>query len=167
MNTLPRGIVPIIRLALVLSFAGFTAIQLVVVPAVTIHDLDSFDWSAKEIAFVTPLVVIFMGLMACLQWIIVCTWRLLGLVTRDEIFRAEANTRWVNGLVRAMYVAWFLLAGLAPYCFLIAFGDDAPGALLMGFLLGLLATAALGLMLVLRELLRRATGLRADLDEVI
>jgi hypothetical protein len=33
--------------------------------------------------------------------------------------------------------------------------------------LGLVATAVLGLMLVLRELLRRATTLRTELDEVI
>jgi hypothetical protein len=66
-----------------------------------------------------------------------------------------------------MYAAWFLLAGLAPYAWFIAEYDDAPGVLLIGFLLGLVATAALGLMLVMRELLRRATGLRADLDEVI
>ena len=166
MTSLPRGLVPVLRLALALAFAGFTAVQLLVIPAIAVHDLDDFDWSAKEIAFATPLVVIFMGLMACLQVIIVCTWQLLGLVTRDAIFTA-VNTRWVNGLVRAMYAAWLLCAGLAPYAWLIAENDDAPGVLLIGFMLGLVATSALGLMLVMRELLRRATALRDDLDEVI
>lgn len=166
MTSLPRGLVPVLRLALALAFAGFTAVQLVVIPALALHDLDDFDWSAKEIAFATPLVIIFMGLMACLQVIIACTWKLLGLVTRDAIFTA-VNTRWVNGLVRAMYAAWLLCAGLAPYAWLIAESDDAPGVLLVGFMLGLVATSALGLMLVMRELLRRATSLREDLDEVI
>lgn len=166
MNKLPRGLVPVIRLALACAFLGFTAVQLVVIPLVTLHDLDDFDWSLKEVALVTPLAIIFMGLMACLQVIIVCTWRLLTLVTSDQIFSA-ANTRWVNGLVRAMYVAWFLLPGLAPYAWMIAEYDDAPGVLLIGFMLGLVATCALGLMLVMRELLRRATDLRSDLDAVI
>lgn len=167
MNKLPRVLNPVLRLALALAFVGFTAVQLVVIPLVTLNDLDDFDWSLKEIALVTPLALIFMGLMACLQVIIVCTWQLLTLVTRDEIFRAEANTRWVNGLVRAMYAAWLLCAGLAPYAWFVAEYDDAPGVLLVGFMLGLIVTSALGLMLVLRELLRRATALRADLDEVI
>ncbi len=167
MQTLPRILVPLLRTALALSFVGFTAVQLVAVPAITIHDLDSFDWSAKELAFALPLALIFIGLMGCLQVIIVCTWRLLTLVTRDEIFNAAANSRWVDRMVRAGYVAWCLLAGLAPYCFLIAFKGDAPGALLMGFMLGLVATCALGVMVVLRALLRSATALRQDLDEVI
>lgn len=166
MNSLPRVLIPVLRLALALAFVGFTAVQLVVIPAVTIHDLASFDWSAKELAFALPLALIFLGLMACLQVIIVCTWKLLTLVRNEEIF-SSANTRWVDGMVQAGYVGWFLLAGLAPYCFLIAFKGDAPGALLMGFMLGLIATCALGVMVVLRELLRSATGLRADLDEVI
>lgn len=166
MNGLTRGLIPVLRLALALAFAGFTAVQLGVIPAITLHDLDDFDWSAKEIAFATPLALVFMGLMGCLQVIIICTWKLLSLVTRDEIFTA-VNTRWVNGLVRAMYAGWLLLACLAPYAWFIAEHDDAPGVLLIGLMLGLVATAALGLMLVLRELLRRATGLREDLDEVI
>lgn len=164
---LPLRLVPILRLALALAFLGFAAIGLVVVPAVTIHDLAAADWSPGEIAFATPAALILVGLMGCLLAIIACTWQLLTLVTRDEIFRAEANSRWVNGLVRAMYVAWFLCAGLAPYAYLIAEWDDAPGVLLIGFMLGLVVTSALGVMLVLRELLRRATALRADLDEVI
>lgn len=45
--------------------------------------------------------------------------------------------------------------------------DDAPGVLVIGLVLGLVATAVLGLMLVLRELLRRATVLRTEMDEVI
>ena len=107
-----------------------------------------------------------MGGMACLQVITVCTWKLLTLVETDEIF-SGASARWVNGIVRAMYVGWALLACLAPYFYLVAEGDDAPGVLIIGLVLGLVATAVLGLMLVLRELLRRATTLRAEMDEVI
>ena len=66
-----------------------------------------------------------------------------------------------------MYAGWVLLAGLAPYFFLVAEADDAPGVLVVGLMLGLVGTAVLGLMLVLRELLRRATTLRAEMDQVI
>ena len=165
MNEPPRWLVPVIRVALVLAFAGFTLIQLVGVPGIAWNDLQHHaGW--KEVAFVTPLVIIFMGGMACLQVITVCTWKLLTLVETDEIF-SGASARWVNGIVRAMYVGWALLACLAPYFYLVAEGDDAPGVLIIGLVLGLVATAVLGLMLVLRELLRRATTLRAEMDEVI
>ncbi len=161
----PRWLVPVIRVALVLAFAGFTLIQVVGVPAITWNDLQQHP-GPEEIAFVAPLVLIFMGGMACLQVITVCTWKLLTLVETDEIF-SQASARWVNGIVRAMYVGWVLLACLAPYFYLVAEGDDAPGVLVLGLVLGLVATAVLGLMLVLRELLRRATTLRAEMDEVI
>jgi len=135
------------------------------VPAAAWNDLQHHaGW--LEVAFVTPLVVIFVAGMACLQVITVSTWKLLTLVETDEIF-SGASTRWVNSIVRAMYVGWALLACLAPYFYLVADGDDAPGVLVLGLVLGLVATAALGLMLVLRELLRRATTLRAEMDEVI
>ena len=161
----PRWLVPVIRVALALAFTGFTLIQLIGVPALTWNDLRHHaGW--KEVALVAPLAVIFMGGMACLQVITVCTWRLLTLVETDEIF-SVASARWVNGIVRAMYVGWALLACLAPYFYLVAEGDDAPGVLVIGMVLGLVATAVLGLMLVLRELLRRATTLRAEMDAVI
>lgn len=166
MNELPRWLVPVIRLALTLAFVGITAFQLVGLPAIVVHDLGVHDATFDEIAFITPLILIFAGLALCLQVIIVCTGRLLTLVARDEIF-SPANTRWVDGIVRAMVVGWFLCAGLAPYCFLIGFEGDAPGILLMGFMFGLVVTAVLGLMLVMRELLRRATDLRSDMDAVI
>ncbi|UDY22267.1 DUF2975 domain-containing protein [Nocardioides sp. Kera G14] len=98
--------------------------------------------------------------------VIVCTWKLLTLVQRDEIFSA-ASDAWVTGIVRTVGAGWLLLAATAPYFYWLAESDDAPGVMLVGFVLGLIATAALLLMLVLRELLRRATALRADLDEVI
>lgn len=165
MSEPPRWLVPVIRVALVLAFAGFTLIQLVGVPAIAWNDLRN-DAGWREVALVTPLVIIVMGGMACLQVITVCTWKLLTLVETDEIF-SGASARWVNGIVRAMVVGWALLACLAPYFSLVAEGDDAPGVLVIGLVLGLVATAVLGLMLVLRELLRRATTLRAEMDEVI
>ena len=165
MNLRPRWLVPVIRVALVLAFAGFTLIQLVGVPGITWNDLQHRPgW--KEAVFITPLVIIFMGGMACLQVITVCTWKLLTLVENDEIF-SGASARWVDGIVRAMYVGWAFVACLGPYFYLVADGGDAPGALVIGLILGLVATAVLGLMLVLRELLRRATTLRAEMDEVI
>jgi hypothetical protein len=165
MTELPRWLIPVIRLALALSLVGITAFQLIGVPAIAWHDLKRHS-SVGEVAFITPLVVIFIGGAACLQLIIACTWHLLSLVTRGEIF-SDASSRWVNGIVRAMAAGWVLLALLAPYAYVIATSGDAPGILLMGLMLGLVATAVLGLMLILRELLRRATELRSDMDAVI
>jgi len=165
MTELPRGIVPVIRLALGLALVGVTAFQLIGVPAIAWNDLQHHS-GAGEVAFITPLIIVFAGVALCLQVIVLCTWRLLSLVARDQIF-SDGSTRWVDGIVRAMTVGWLLLACLVPYAWLIATRGDAPGILLMGLMLGLVATAALGLMLVLRELLRRATELRADMDAVI
>lgn len=165
MKEAPRWLVPVLRVALVLAFAGFTLIQLVGVPALTWNSLQQRP-DAQEVALIVPLALIVMGGMACLQVITICTWKLLTLVETDEIF-SGASARWVNGIVRAMSVGWALLACLAPYFYLVAEGDDAPGVLVLGLVLGLVATAVLGLMLVLRELLRRATTLRAEMDEVI
>ena len=104
MNVRPRWLVPVIRVALVLAFAGFTLIQLVGVPGIAWNELQHHPgW--REAVFITPLVIIFIGGMACLQVITVCTWKLLTLVEVDEIF-SGASARWVNGIVRAMYVGW-------------------------------------------------------------
>lgn len=160
-----RWLVPVIRVALALAFGGFTLLQLVGVPAVAWNELRQ-QTDGRDVALISGLTLILMGGMACLQVITVCTWRLLTLVEADEIF-SGASARWVNGIVRAMYAGWVLLAGLAPYFFLVAEADDAPGVLVVGLMLGLVGTAVLGLMLVLRELLRRATTLRAEMDQVI
>lgn len=163
---LPIRLVPVLRLALALSFVAVAAIMFVMIPAVAWHDYQEQHGSTGEVLAVAGFLAIVIGLLGCLEVIIACTWKLLTLVQRDEIF-SPASDRWVTGIVRTVATGWVLLACTAPYVFWVAQADDAPGLVIVGFALGVVATAALLLMLVMRELLRRATALRAEIDEVI
>lgn len=106
--------------------------------------------------------------LVCVQVVIVCTWKLLTLVTTDRIF-SDGALPWVNGIVRAIVVGWTAL--LATFVCAYYFIDDEvsddpvlPALLLLLLLVG----AVLGLlMVVMRALLRQATTLRTDMEAVI
>ena len=99
----------------------------------------------------------------CVQVVLVCTWRLLSLVEHDEIFSADAFV-WVDLIVGALAVAWLLFAGFAAFVGLQA---DDPGGPLVLFAVLLVGGVVGLLVVVMRTLLRRATTLRAEMDEVI
>jgi hypothetical protein len=104
----------------------------------------------------------------CVQAVIVCTWKLLTLVTQDRIFSASALP-WVNGIVWAIVAGWTMLLGtlVCAYYFIIDEVSDDP-VLPALLLLLLLVGAVLGLlMVIMRALLRQATTLRADMEAVI
>jgi len=110
-----------------------------------------------------PLTAVSVFWVLCAQVVIVCTWRLLGLVHRDQIFSSR-SLGWVDAIVVAVLAAWSVLVGVFLY---VGFRADDPGLPLL-LLLVVLVVAVIGLVvLVLRTLLRQATTLRADLDAVI
>ncbi|WP_307030339.1 DUF2975 domain-containing protein [Arthrobacter globiformis] len=105
----------------------------------------------------------------CLQVVIVCIWRLLTLVQRDRIFTA-ASMRWVDVITWAFVAAWLLLAAMAAS--LIAYiyftpelRDPGMPAVLIG--VTLIGAVLVLLIVVMRDLLRQATSLRADMEGVI
>jgi hypothetical protein len=105
----------------------------------------------------------------CLQVVIVCIWRLLTLVQRDRIF-TPASLRWVDVIMWTFVAAWLLLAAMAGS--LIAYiyftpelRDPGTPAMLTGITL-IFAVMVL-LIVVMRDLLRQATALRADMEGVI
>ena len=110
-----------------------------------------------------PLTAWAVVVLLCVQVVIVCTWRLLGMVRDQRIF-TEGAFRWVDAILAAMGVAWVLLAGLSLYA--VAQADD-PGDAVALFTVVLASAVVVLLMAVMRELLRQATGLRTDLDGVI
>lgn len=136
------------------------------IPAVAWSDYQKQHGTASEVLAVLGLLTIVVVGLLCVEAVILCTWKLLSLVQQDRIFSPAAE-RWVTGIVRAAAAGWVLTAATAPYFFWFAQADDAPGVVLVGAALGLVATAALLLILVLRELLRRATEIRAEIDVVI
>ena len=155
-----RRLVGPLRILLVLAFAALLLAQTAVLSPL---------WA--EMAEESPgavfwrwgtLVVAVLGL-ACVQVVIVCTWKLLTLVRDDRIF-SDASLVWVDTIVGAIAAAELLLLGCFVYSAL-TWGD--PGLPVALFVV-LVAGAALGLLVVvMRALLRQATTLRTDLDGVI
>lgn len=110
-----------------------------------------------------PLTIFSILEVACVQVVIVSTWKLLTIVKHDSIFSSDA-LGWVNAIVWAIAAGWAMLAVLSASVVLSA---DDPGLPLLLFLL-LVAGAALGLVVVVfRALHRQATDLRTDMEAVI
>jgi hypothetical protein len=149
-----------LRGLLVLAFALLLMFQTFSLPGQWAHMAEE----SPEHAYLRwPLTVFSVVELACIQVVIVCTWKLLAMVREDRIF-SEPALRWVDGIVWAIAVGWVLFAGLFIY---VGLSADDPGTPLLLFLL-VVAGAVLGLlMVVLRALLRNATALRSDLEAVI
>lgn len=150
----------VLRILLVMLFAGLVVAQVAIIPGTLAHlaredpDLAHLRW---------PLLAFSIVELLCVQVVIVCTWKLLGMVRTDRIF-SEAAFTWVDTILWAMGAAWVLLLGLFVYFSILIAGPGTP-VLLFGMLLA--GGALLLLMLVMRALLRQATNLRADMEAVI
>ncbi|ROR65480.1 DUF2975 domain-containing protein [Agrococcus jenensis] len=101
--------------------------------------------------------------------VIVCIWRLLTLIGRDRLF-SDASRRWVDAIVWSLAIGWALLAGFALAVTAVIFFTPEirdPGIPMLLFGVVVLSSLPLLLMIVMRGLLRQATGYRAELEEVI
>ncbi|MDT0165956.1 DUF2975 domain-containing protein [Actinotalea sp. AC32] len=116
-----------------------------------------------------PLTAVAVLVLVCVEVVIVCTWRLLGMVVADRIFRRDAFG-WVDGIVWAVTVGWLLLAAgalaLGVTIYVTPELRDPGLPLAMGGMV-LVGGVVVLLMVVMRALLRQAAALRADMDEVI
>jgi hypothetical protein len=159
-----RAVGPL-RILLALVFVALVAAQVWALPEMT---PDLADPSTEQsVVRWTMLTASVLGLL-CVQVVLVCTWRLLTMVTHDRIFSASALP-WVNAIVRAVAVGWVMLLGtfVCAYYFIVDEVSDDP--VLPALLLVLLLVGAVVglLLLVMRELLRQATTLRTDMEAVI
>ena len=164
MTHLRRVVLPL-RILLAIVFAALVVAQIWAVPGL----LPDLDEPSLERSFMrwTMLAASILGL-ACVQVVVVSTWKLLTMVTQDRIFSAS-SLPWVNAIVWAVAVGWLMLLGtfVCAYYFIIDEVSDDP-VLPAVLLLLLLVGAVLGLlMVVMRALLRQATTLRADMEAVI
>ena len=154
-----RAVLPL-RASLVALFAILVLFQTLSMPGQFAHMADE----SPDLAYLRwPLTAAAIFWILCVQAVIVCTWRLLGMVRDDQIF-TDAALPWVDAIVVAIGAAWIVLlavlVGLAPVW-------DDPGLPLLLTLM-LVGVAVLGLlMIVMRALLRQATALRTDMDGVI
>jgi hypothetical protein len=155
-----RLAVTALRIVLVAAFLLLVLFQVMSIPGQFAH----MAQENPERAYLQwPLTMFFILEVACVQVVIVSTWKLLTLVRQDRIFSRGALV-WVNAIVWAIAAGWAMLAALAA---VVVLNADDPGLPLL-LLLVLVAGAALGLVVVvLRALLRQAADLRADMEAVI
>jgi len=153
------AVVPL-RALLGLLFVFLIAFETLSLPGMFWH------WAREDADFEPlkwPMTIASIAVVLCVQVVIVCTWRLLTMVTTDRIF-SDGAFRWVDTIVGAIAAAEIAMASLLVYLY-FTWDDPGLGVLLM---LGLLGGAVLGLlMLVMRALLRQATTLRTDMEAVI
>lgn len=159
MFTGQRAVAPL-RVFLVLLFGILVLFQTMSLPGQFAHmarqdpDMAYLRWPATAVSVFWVL---------CVQVVVMATWQLLTLVKKDRIF-TEASLRWVDAIVWAIVAGWVVLAGVFLY---VGFNADDPGLPLLLFL-ALIGVAVLGLlMVVMRTLLRQATTLRSDMEQVI
>lgn len=155
-----RLAVTALRIVLVAAFLLLVLFQVMSIPGQFAH----MAQENPERAYLQwPLTMFFILEVACVQVVIVSTWKLLTLVRQDRIFSRGALV-WVNAIVWAIAAGWAMLAALAA---VVVLNADDPGLPLL-LLLVLVAGAAVGLVVVvLRALLRQAADLRADMEAVI
>jgi hypothetical protein len=155
-----RLAVPALRVVLSVAFLLLLLFQVMSIPG-------QFAYMAQEDpgrAYLQwPLTLFGILEVACVQIIIVSTWKLLTMVKRDRIFTREALA-WVNAIVWAIAAGWTMFGVFSGIVILNA---DDPGLPLL-LVLTMVAGAALGLVVVvLRALLRQAADLRTDMEAVI
>jgi hypothetical protein len=126
------------------------------------------DGSPDVGARIPAQIVLSLVLMSVLA-VIVCIWRLLTLIRRDRLF-SDASRRWVDAIVWSLAIGWALLAGFAIVVTAVIFFTPEirdPGIPMLLFGVVVLSSLPLLLMVVMRGLLRQATGYRSELEEVI
>jgi hypothetical protein len=158
-------VVPL-RVLLVLVFIGLVVAQTLSLPG----EFSQMARENPEAGFIPWLLLTFAILeVLCFQIVIICTWRLLTLVRADRIFSEKAFA-WVDVIVWTMATAWVLLAAVAAYLVAVIYftpelRDPGTPILLIG--MTLIGGVVVLTVMVLRALLRQATVLRTDLEEVI
>ncbi|WP_410649655.1 DUF2975 domain-containing protein [Amycolatopsis sp. cmx-4-54] len=159
MITGQRAVAPL-RVFLVLLFGVLVLFQTMSLPGQFAH----MARQDPEMAYLRwPATAVSIFWVLCVQVVVIATWHLLTLVKKDRIF-TEASLGWVDAIVWAILAGWVVLAGVFLY---VGFNAEDPGLPLLLFL-ALVGVAVLGLlMVVIRTLLRQATTLRSDLEQVI
>ncbi|MEC3851533.1 DUF2975 domain-containing protein [Paenarthrobacter ureafaciens] len=155
-----------LRLVIGVVLAGSLFVQVWMVPLLS-TDLEQAG--APEAARIAFLVIVVLGIL-CVQVVAVCVWRLLTMVRRGTVF-SNGAFKFVDIIFWAVSAAAGLVFSIAV---LLAPGDVAPGVVLLICGAALMVGGVALVILVLRTLLAQAvardveaTGLRAELDEVI
>lgn len=156
---MPRAAITALQVGLALVFLVLVVAQVVVLPGLAQDYAQQFP----EAAFLrTPVLILGILTLACVQVALVCVGKLLTLVGQQRIFDAAAY-RYVDVFIGAALVAAALVLGVGVYVS-ATFGSPAWVTCTLAALVGV--GIAL-LMVVMRALLRQATQQHAELAEVI
>lgn len=149
-----RLVILALRVVLVTLALGALAAQILIVVLTVQFGVDGIGLAHTTIG-VTALACVELGLFAL--------WVLLSRVHRGAIFD-EGAYRWVVVISAAGFVAALLVAAFLAH---VGELDDAPGMILIAFGVGMAGVAFALLMTVMLGLLRTATGLRHELEQVV
>jgi hypothetical protein len=155
-----RRAVVVLKVFLAVLLAVLLLLQVMSLPGQFAHLAEE---SPDRASLRWPLTAITVFWVLCVEVVVVCTWKLLTRVRDDRIFTEESLV-WVDVIVWAIGAGWLVLVGVLGY---VGFRADDPGLPLLLFVLTVGVTVLGLLMLVMRTLLRQATALRSDLEDVI
>jgi len=158
---IPRLLVIGAKVALAVIFFVGLFVQAAVIPLAANDVVTAFP---ETEALRIPAIVVAIALVACGQVVILCTWRLLSLVSRSRIFDPRAF-RLVNVMIGASIVPVVLAGGTFALLQLV---DALPGAVAIAMIVTTVGAGGLALVLaVMKHLLRLATQLNQEMAEVI
>ena len=151
-----------LRVVLVLLFLGALFAQMWLIPQFSRDVADN----VPELAYLAaPYAVLWIAVAVCAQVALVAVWVLLSRIRRGAIFSDRAFF-WVDGIIGAGALATALVAGFEFHLLGIVDAGGPPlGILLTGMVLA--GAAFVLVMLVMRGLLRQATALQSELEEVV
>ena len=156
-----RSSVVVVRVVIALAFLAVVLLEVVAVPATAASAAETYP----EFAYLrVPGIVGSIALLACVQVVLLCVWRLVDLVAAGRIFDERAFV-WVDVIIAALWIATGLV--IVGAILLHVTGGTAPGLfypIIIGVVFGTGAALVVGIM---RRLLRQATDLRGELDEVV
>lgn len=152
------ALIQALRVALLLTGLGTLTTQVILAATARKASLAG----AAPVPGLLHVIVVVLAI-GCVQVGLVATWALLSKVRRDAIFDERAF-RWVPVLALSGLAAGILTGAVCAH---VGELDDAPGLILIGAGLGVAGIAFALLMTVMLGLLRNATALRHELEQVV
>jgi Protein of unknown function (DUF2975) len=157
-----RTMIAALRVLLVLLIVGMVAAQLWFFPVLAGEVAEA----NPEMAWLRwPLLGIVVLVILGAQVTLAAVWVLLSMVERDAVFSTR-SLGWVDVIIVATVIDTVLVLGMNVF---LAFGVHAnPPALMLFLLAATVGGAAFALlMVVMKNLLRKASTFQAELSEVI
>ena len=151
-----------LRIFLVLLFAGALFAQIVMIP---LTGFDISEFYPKRGYLEVPYIVLGILAVACGQVAIVAVWALLSRVRRGAIFTPSAF-RLVDVIIWCGVIATALVASVEVNAIVIE-NIGSPAILILLTSAVIAGGAFVLLMIVMRGLLRSATTLQSELEEVV